>query len=250
MALELVRTSYGTAALDALASAVARAKGDEPLRPVTVVVPSNYAGVAARRALARRHGVIAVAFVTLYRLAELLAGPTLARSGRVPVSSPVVATAFRAALAEDPGLFGPVADQPSTVEALRRVHRELRDLDDLERRRLAEGDARGAAVVAIDERVTERLRPRWHDETDLMVTAAGLVQTGTPPVDIGPVVVHLPQQLSSAGARLLRALAAQRTVTVVAGRTGRADAPVDRLLARLGLAAADVAAAPGEPTPA
>ena len=157
MAFDLVRTTYGPAALDALAAAVARAKGDEPLRPVTVVVPSNYAGVAARRALARRHGVIGVGFVTLYRLAELLAGPTLARSGRVPVSSPVVATAFRAALAEDPGLFGPVADQPSTVEALRRVHRELRDLDDLQRHRLAQSDARAAAVVAIDERVTERL---------------------------------------------------------------------------------------------
>ena len=180
MAFDLVRTTYGPAALDALAAAVARAKGDEPLRPVTVVVPSNYAGVAARRALARRHGVIGVGFVTLYRLAELLAGPTLARSGRVPVSSPVVATAFRAALAEDPGLFGPVADQPSTVEALRRVHRELRDLDDLQRHRLAQSDARAAAVVAIDERVTERLQTRWHDETDLMVTAAALVRGGTP----------------------------------------------------------------------
>ena len=237
MAFDLVRTTYGPAALDALAAAVARAKGDEPLRPVTVVVPSNYAGVAARRALARRHGVIGVGFVTLYRLAELLAGPTLARSGRVPVSSPVVATAFRAALAEDPGLFGPVADQPSTVEALRRVHRELRDLDDLQRHRLAQSDARAAAVVAIDERVTERLATRWHDETDLMVTAAALVRNGDAAVDVGPLVVHLPQQISSSAARLLQALAEHAPVTVLAGVTGRADAPVERLLARLDLAA-------------
>ena len=230
MAFDLVRTTYGPAALDALAAAVARAKGDEPLRPVTVVVPSNYAGVAARRALARRHGVIGVGFVTLYRLAELLAGPTLARSGRVPVSSPVVATAFRAALAEDPGLFGPVADQPSTVEALRRVHRELRDLDDLQRHRLAQSDARAAAVVAIDERVTERLATRWHDETDLMVTAAALVRNGDAAVDVGPLVVHLPQQISSSAARLLQALAEHAPVTVLAGVTGRADVPVERLL--------------------
>ena len=201
-----------------------------------MVVPSNYAGVAARRALARRHGVIGVGFVTLYRLAELLAGPTLARSGRVPVSSPVVATAFRAALAEDPGLFGPVADQPSTVEALRRVHRELRDLDDLQRHRLAQSDARAAAVVAIDERVTERLQTRWHDETDLMVTAAALVREGSAVVDVGPLVVHLPQQISSAAARLLQAVAVHAPVTVIAGFTGRADAPVQRLLGRLDLA--------------
>ena len=74
MGLEVVSTRYGAAAVDALAAAVAGAKGREPLRPVTVVVPSNYAGVAARRALARRHGVAGVSFVTLYRLAELLAG--------------------------------------------------------------------------------------------------------------------------------------------------------------------------------
>ena len=251
MAFDLVRTTYGPAALDALAAAVARAKGNEPLRPVTVVVPSNYAGVAARRALARRHGVIGVGFVTLYRLAELLAGPTLARSGRVPVSSPVVATAFRAALADYPGLFGPVADQPSTVEALRRVHRELRDLDDLQRHRLAQSDARAAAVVAIDERVTERLATRWHDETDLMVTAAALVRNGDTAVYVGPLVVHLPQQISSSAAWLLQALAEHASVTVLAGVTGRADAPVERLLALLDLAAVPPSppAAPAPPGP-
>ena len=249
MAFDLVRTTYGAAALDALAAAVARAKGGEPLRPVTVVVPSNYAGVAARRALARRHGVIGVGFVTLYRLAELIAGPALARSGRVPVSSPVVATAFRAALAEEPGLFGPVADQPSTVEALRRVHRELRDLDDLQRHRLAQSDTRAAAVVAIDERVTTRLEGRWHDETDLMVTAAALVHSGDAVVEVGPLVVHLPQQISRSAARLLQALAAHTTVTVIAGMTGRADAPVERLLERLDLVAVPTSLPTAPPPP-
>ena len=156
MALELVSVPYGAAAVDALAEGVARAKAGEPLRPVTVVVPSNYAGVAARRALARRGGVAGLTVVTLYRLAELLAGPALARSGRVPVSSPVVSTAVRVALAEEPGLFRPVAEQPSTVEALRRAHRELRDLDPQDRDRLGQ-DARAAAVLAIDARVTARL---------------------------------------------------------------------------------------------
>ena len=160
-----------------------------------------------------------------------------------------MATAFRAALAEEPGLFGPVADQPSTVEALRRVHRELRDLDDLQRHRLAQSDARAAAVVAIDERVTQRLEGRWHDETDLMVTAAALVHSGDAAVDVGPLVVHLPQQISSSAARLLRAVAAQAPVTVIAGLTGRAGASTQRLLERLDLAAAPPAAPPSPPPP-
>ena len=114
------------------------------------------------------------------------------------------------------------------MEALRRVHRELRDLDDLQRHRLAQSDARAAAVVAIDERVTERLQTRWHDETDLMVTAAALVRGGNAAVDVGPLVVHLPQQISSSAARLLQAVAEHVPVTVIAGVTGRADAPVER----------------------
>src|SRR5262245_38278281 len=172
MTVEVVFTRYGASAVDALADAAGRPKDGEPLRPVTVVVPSNYAGVAARRALARRAGVIGVSFVTLYRLAELLAGPTLAASGRVPVSSPVVTAAARAALAEQPGLFRPVAQQPATIAAFRRVHRELRDLDERQLTVLAGTEPRAAAVVAIERSITEQLASGWFDETDLMTTGA------------------------------------------------------------------------------
>ncbi len=233
MALELVSVPYGAAAVDALAEGVARAKAGEPLRPVTVVVPSNYAGVAARRALARRGGVAGLTVVTLYRLAELLAGPALARSGRVPVSSPVVSTAVRAALAEEPGLFRPVAEQPSTVEALRRAHRELRDLDPQDRDRLGQ-DARAAAVLAIDARVTARLSGQWFDETDLMVAAAAAA--GPAAAELGPLLVFLPQDVTGHGARLLRALAEHGQVTVLLGDTGTAGGPRDRIADRLGRA--------------
>ena len=71
--------------------------------------------------------------------------------------------------------------------------------------------ARAAAVVGIDRRLTARLSPRWYDETDLMVAATAVVraagQAGTTAGDIERVVVHLPQQLSAAGAELLLALA-------------------------------------------
>ncbi len=51
---------YGASALDALAAAVRAAKGDDPLVPVTIVVPTNTAGVMARRALGRRGGATAI----------------------------------------------------------------------------------------------------------------------------------------------------------------------------------------------
>src|SRR3546814_379957 len=81
MAVSVEWTGYGRSAALALRDAVAAAKGGEPLAPVTVVVPSNHVGVAARRLLASGSlgavtgsgvGLAAVTFLTTYRLAELL----------------------------------------------------------------------------------------------------------------------------------------------------------------------------------
>ncbi|HET9728760.1 MAG TPA: hypothetical protein VFR41_05025, partial [Acidimicrobiia bacterium] len=52
MALTLVPTPYGRDASRALFDAVRAAKADEPLAPVTIIVPTNSVGVAARRLLA------------------------------------------------------------------------------------------------------------------------------------------------------------------------------------------------------
>ena len=69
-----------------------------------MIVPTNSVGVATRRLLAsgelgpitsRGAGVVGVSFLTVYRLAELLAAPALAAAGRRPVSTPVVAAAVR-----------------------------------------------------------------------------------------------------------------------------------------------------------
>lgn len=49
-------TAYGRPATELLGRQVDAAKGGDPLAPVTVVVASNYAAVAGRRALAARLG--------------------------------------------------------------------------------------------------------------------------------------------------------------------------------------------------
>ena len=88
MAARFTFTSYGAEATAALGDAIATAKGADPLAPVTVVVPSNLVGVAARRSLATRHsagetpGLAAVRFETVLGLAGLLAGTALAGDQR------------------------------------------------------------------------------------------------------------------------------------------------------------------------
>lgn len=133
--MELVTTGYGAAAYAALREVVAAAKGDDPLAPVTLVVPTNLCGVMARRALARgyrdgRPGVAGLSVTTLPRLAERLAAPDLSGAGRRPLTTPVLGAAWRRALAADPGPLEPVAGHSATVWALVDAYRALRDLSD------------------------------------------------------------------------------------------------------------------------
>lgn len=262
MSLRVVSSSYGRAAAEALRAEVARAKAGSPLAPVTVVVPGNSVGVAARRLLASGElgpvssagsGLIGVTFLTAYRLAELLAASRLAAAGRRPVSTPVVAAAVRRVLAVDPGrLFASVAEHPATEEALVGAHRDLSNLDEPALTRLAARSPRAREVVRIHRLVKEHLAPAWHDEHDLMRAACDVVDEGAPVVDeLGTVVCHLPQRVSVPIARLLRALAERNELVVIAGLTGvaKADAEVIAGVARFGgeldLEAANISPAHG-----
>lgn len=254
MVLTAAWVPYGREAADALRGAVADAKAGEPLAPVTVVVPSNHVGVAARRLLAsgalgpvtpRGVGLAAVTFVTVYRLAELVGAPALAGAGRRPVSTPVIAAAVRAALADDPGPFAPVAAHPATEAALVDAYRELRDLSPAGLAAIAATSRRARAVVAVHGAVRRRLEHAWYDEQDLMASATATL-ADRPHPDVGALVVHLPQRLSRPATDVLVAAAHHAPVAVLAGTSGdeRADADVARTLTRLGVALEQPAPAP------
>jgi len=250
-----VPTAYGRAASRALRDAIARAKHDDPLAPVTVIVPTNSVGVAARRRLASGElgpltasgrGVAGVGFLTVLRVAELLAAPALAATGRRPVSTPVVASAVRTVLAREPGAFAPVAHHPATEEALVAAHRELADLDDAQLDVLAARRSRVREVVRVHRATRARLAKGWYDERVLMSAATEAVESGHAFVaQLGTVVAFLPQYWSGPAARLLHALAGQADVVVIAALTGnaRADDAVLASLDRIGLKVADNALA-------
>lgn len=246
MSIGVTWTAYGRPAAVALHARAAAAKGGDPLRPVTIVVPTNSVGVSVRRQLAsgvfgpltgRGLGLAGVSLLTVYRLAELLGAPRLAAEGRRPVSTPVLVTVVRRALAEEPGAFAPVVAHPATAEALVAAHRELTFLPPGALARLEAGGRRAADVVRVHRRVRALLRPGWYDEADLLAAASQAVEEGAPVVaDLGAVLVYLSQDLSEPAARLLRGLATRLPVEVVAGATGAtdADAQAVRTLARLG----------------
>lgn len=237
----------GRVALEELRRAVAEAKAGDPLSLVTVLVPSNLAGLVARRFLAAglgdgRPGVAALNPTTLPRLAEQLAAARL--HPRRPATGPVVTAAWRAALVVEPGVFAQVAAHPATVQGLVRADRELRDLDEAALDALALVPPLSADLVRLHRAVQARLRVGWFDQTDLLHAAAAACSPQSATV-LGTVVLYLPQALTRAESGFVAALATVAPLRTVAGLTGhpKADAAVRRTLTRLN------AAAPPPPAP-
>jgi RecB family exonuclease len=221
------------AALTGLGEAVRAAKGDDPLAAVTVIVPTNATGVMARRHLGRHGGIAAVDMLTLYRLAELVAGPSLVGSGRRPVSTAVVDLAVRAVLREAPGSFAKVAEHPSTVTALRDLHRELRLAGHQAVTRLAAASARAREAARVSSLTTARLTDEWYDEGDLLRRSTELIAAGSPP-RLDRVVVFLPHVARGLELDLLRSIGAAGELEVLLAHTG--DATVDGEMHELALA--------------
>ena len=243
MSFDVVTTGYGPPTHEALAQAVARAKGSDPLAPVTVVVPNHYVGLAARRALGRREhngtrGIAAVAFHTAYNLAEHLGGAEMAAQGRRGVTNAVIAAAVRTALRREPGHFRGVETHPATERALARAHRELSELEDRQLDALRHQSPRARDVVRIHREVAAALQEKFSNEQQLARAAAATVRSRPSEVKgrLGRVIVFLPQSVTASQAHLLQAVSEVTDTTIVAAATGAddADAAVRASLQRLG----------------
>ncbi|MBA3654094.1 MAG: PD-(D/E)XK nuclease family protein [Actinobacteria bacterium] len=188
-----------------LTAAVAEAKRHDPLAPVTVVVPSNYAALSLRRRLGRRNGgLVNVQFLNLARVAELLGAPALAAAGRRPLTKAVRTEAIRAALAEDAGAFASVAAHPSTLDALDRTFADLRLCPVAQLESVAAMSRRAAEVVRLFRATRARLADRYYDEHDLAeaATAAGTA------AELGRVIVVTPRRLAPSMQRMIESLGA------------------------------------------
>lgn len=199
----LSQRGAGHRALQQLADVVSIAKAGDALRPVTVIAPSNIAGITARRFLASRGGIAAVDVTTLPRLAEAMATPHLLQ--RRPAQDTVIAAAWREVLQADPGAFAEVADHPATVTALVRAHRMLRDLDEDRLAVIAAQPTPSPDLVRLHRLVTAELQDAWYDVVDLLDTATDHL-TDTHP----PVIDYLPGR---------RGLAEQRFMAMLQQRT-------------------------------
>ncbi len=246
----VVRTvAYGRPATEALADAIASAKGGHPLDPVTVLVASNLAGLSVRRligggALGGR-GLANVSFLTPLRLAELLAAEHLPG---LPVTNAVLAAAARRVLRHRPAPFGAVADHHASEAAVVALYGELSRLRPETLARVGDHDDHTAALVGVFARVQEELAGRFYDEDARARAATDRLRTDPDGARalLGQVVWFLPERLSPAQAALVAGALAVVPATVVVGRTGDTDAD-EEVLAACRAAGVDVPPAPEGP---
>ncbi len=224
MALTCAR--YGPDVYAALTEAVARAKGEDPLAEVMLVVATEAIGTAARRWLAANGpngspGIAGLSIVTLYRLAERIAAPSLAGGGRRPVTAPVLVGAMRAIVSTTDTCFSPIADHPQTARALADASAELNRLDPAVLPTLAGDRDVTAQVIELHDMVRDRLEAGYFDEVQLMRAATDQVES------LAAVVLFLPHELTPSEQRFVAAVADVTPVQAIVGLTGSpADARV------------------------
>ncbi|HUR24282.1 MAG TPA: PD-(D/E)XK nuclease family protein [Acidimicrobiales bacterium] len=215
----------GAAAHSALRRQIEVAKAGDALAPVTVAVPSPYAGLSLRRLLGSQPGALVnVAFLPLARIAELLGAPSLAGAGRRLLWAAERREALRVLLAGGGGLFGPIGGHPGTVRALDRTLTDLRLCPPEALARLEESNPRAAEVVSLHRRLRARLSGGWYDEHDLASAAADAVRAGSPALgDLGHVVLFCLRKMHPSAAALVEALG--ENVTVIEARADPSATP-------------------------
>jgi ATP-dependent helicase/nuclease subunit B len=229
----------GRPTLAALASTVSDAKRGVPLAPITVVVPSNFVGLSARRLLAGGdlggRGVANVQFVTPFRLAELLVGDH--STGGRPLTNPVLGAAVRRSLSGQPAPLSAVAENQATVEAFAGLYAELSHVSEATLEVVAGFGGLQASGVEVFRRIRTLLHG-FPGEDEVANAVASRSDLGLAIKPFGHVVWYLPEPVTPALARMLRAVFEFAPSTVIVGVTGvdLADAPVFAACERSGVA--------------
>ena len=205
---------------DELLTFIRQVQRDDPLRPVTVVAPSNYALLSLRHRLGRS-GFANVQFMVFPRLAELLGAPSLSAQGRRPLTSIFDSAVVRDVASEAKGILEPLRDHPSTHLSLRQTFRQMRHATDAALDNLAAQGGLRAETVALFRRYRERIRD-YYDDEDLAEAAAAAVRNDDAPglKDLGFIVFFRVRGLTPAQRILAHALAENERCAMLLGKTG------------------------------
>lgn len=225
--------AYGRPAMVALGQTITQVQAT-PLQPVTVIVPSNFAGLAARRMLGSNQiaapdmpaGIANVSFVTPFRLAELLAAGHL--GDRQPLTAPVLTAAVRRALRDDPRHFRQVRNHHATEQAVATVVGELSNASAQSLEAIEQQGGYPEQVVGLYRTISSHLTS-FHDEASVARAAARRPDLATALRRHGHLIWFLPGSTTAPLAMFLRALFEVAPATVIVGQSGDQGADVEPL---------------------
>ena len=209
---------------DELLAVIQQIQQDDPLRPVTVVAPSNYALLSLRHRLGLS-GIANVRFMVFPRLAELLGAPSLSALGRRPLTPIINSAVVRSVASEATGMLEPLREHPSTHLSLRRTFRQLRHATEDALDSLAGQGGLRAETVALYRMYRDRIA-EFYDDEDLAEAATSAVRSDTARGlhDLGSIVFFRVRGLTPAQRNLVQALAESERCAVLIGLTGDEDA--------------------------
>ena len=214
--------------------AVQAAQAGDPLEPVTVVGPSNYANLSLRHSFARK-GFANVRFMAFPRLAELLGARALAAQGMTPLS-PVLESAATRAVSEDAtGALRTVRSHPMTHHSLKFAFRQLRRVSGDTLDRLLEQGGLPADTVALYRKYRDKTSA-FYDAERLAAAAADSVRDGSATAldDLGFIIFFHLREMTTAQRQLVSALADRNRCAVMLNATGDdADKPIADIAAAL-----------------
>ena len=220
--------SFGTKTVNRLKTVISTAKGDDPLRPVTVVVPTPYAGISLRRSLGSSDGLINVRFMVMARLSEFLGSPFLADQGKAPLPALLEQATIREV---GRGMTGggpldPVALHSSLHSSLASTFSDLDLLDQRGLEKLAETDSLRKQTIEWYQACRSRLEDHYTREelSRSAVKAVSEQNVAATLRDLGSIVFFLLDQPSPAESDLINSLSEVQPCYMILGLTGEESA--------------------------
>jgi RecB family exonuclease len=221
--------ALGERLIEALRDEIAAARSNDPLSPITIVLPSFHSAFFMRRRLASHGPLFNVQFLRLEDLADALAGPADPR----PPLSRLRASEIIHAVANDetvvlPEAFRRIRSQDSFQRAL---HRTLDDLDasGVDPATVAGTGGRAvgwkftSAVLGLYERYRERACV-FASASDVAARAAESVRANAASLDrFGHIVLALIEEPAAQHRELITALVGRSETRVLIGATGDHD---------------------------
>ena len=220
--------SFGPNAVGRLRTVLNTAKGDDPLRPVTVVVPTPYAGISLRRSLGSSDGLINVRFMVMARLSEFLGSPFLADQGKAPLPTLLEQATIREVGRgmTQGGPLDAVALHSSLHSSLASTFRDLDLLDQQGLEKLAQTDSLREQTVEWYQACRSRLEDHYTREelSRSAVEAVRQRKVSATLRDLGSIVFFLLDRPSPAESDLINALSEIQPCYIILGLTGEESA--------------------------